>query len=48
MYELQESTEYMNSKKDELIEAKRMAEIKSEELRKEYLAKEEIATKRLQ
>jgi hypothetical protein len=37
----------LNNKKDELIELKKSAEIKNEELRKELSAKEEIAAKRL-
>lgn len=46
--ELEDTTEYLNSKKDELIEQKKMAEIKNDELRKELAAKEDIAAKRLQ
>lgn len=38
----------MNNKKEELIESKKIAEVKNEELRKELAAKEEIAAKRLQ
>lgn len=41
-------TEYLNSKKDELLEARRAAEIKNDELKKEQAAKEDIAAKRLQ
>jgi hypothetical protein len=46
--ELEDTTEYLNCKKDELIEQKKMAEIKNDELRKELTAKEDIAAKRLQ
>ena len=45
--EYEDVTEYLNNKKDELIEAKKLAEVKNEELKKELAAKEEIATKRL-
>jgi len=38
----------LNNKKEELIESKKIAEVKNEELRKELAAKEEIAAKRLQ
>lgn len=48
MKELEDATEYLNNKKEELIEAKKIAEVKNEELRKELAAKEEIAAKRLQ
>ncbi len=48
MKELEDATEYLNNKKEELIESKKIAEIKNEELRKELAAKEEIAAKRLQ
>ena len=41
-------TEYLNGKKDELQEQKKMAEIKNEELRKELAAREDMAAKRLQ
>lgn len=46
--ELEDVTEYLNSKKDELLEARRAAEIKNDELKKEQAAKEDIAAKRLQ
>jgi len=46
--ELEEATELLNNKKDELLESKKMAEIKNDELKKELAAKEEIAAKRLQ
>ena len=46
--EFEDVTEYLNGKKDELLEAKKAAEIKNEELKKELAAKEEIAAKRLQ
>lgn len=45
--ELEDATEYLNDKKDELINSKQTAEIKYEELKKEFAAKEEIAAKRL-
>ena len=48
MKELEDVTEYLNNKKEELMEARKLAEIKNEELRKELAAKEEIAVKRLQ
>lgn len=48
MKELEDATEYLNNKKEELIESKKIAEVKNEELRKELAAKEEIAAKRLQ
>lgn len=48
MKELEETTIYLNDKKDELIEVKKHADIKNEELKKELAAKEEIAGKRLQ
>ncbi len=41
-------TDYLNGKKEELIEQKKMAEIKNEELRKELAAREDMAAKRLQ
>ena len=44
---MEDATEFLNFKKDELIEAKKAAEIKNEELIKELNAKEEIAAKRL-
>jgi hypothetical protein len=46
--ELEDVTEYLNNKKEELMEARKLAEIKNEELREELAAKEEIAVKRLQ
>lgn len=46
--ELEDVTEYLNNKKDELLEQRKLAEIKNEELRKELVAKEDIAAKRLQ
>lgn len=46
--ELEDATEYLNDKKEELINSKQTAEIKNEELKKELSAKEEIAAKRLQ
>ena len=45
--ELEDATEYLNDKKEELIEQKKAADIKNEELKKELAAKEEIAAKRL-
>ena len=47
MRELEDATEFLNEKKEELIEAKKLADIRNEELIKELAAKEEIATKRL-
>lgn len=47
MKELEDATEFLNDKKDELIEQKKAADIKNEELKKELAAKEEIAAKRL-
>ncbi len=46
--ELEDATEYLNEKKDELINTKQTCEIKNEELKKELAAKEEINAKRLQ
>jgi len=46
--ELEDITEYLSQKKDELTEAKRLAEIKNEELKKEALSREDMAVKRLQ
>jgi hypothetical protein len=46
--ELEDITEYLSQKKDELTEAKRLAEIKNEELKKEALSREDMAIKRLQ
>lgn len=46
--ELEDITEYLSQKKDELSEAKRLAEIKHEELKKEALSREDMAIKRLQ
>lgn len=46
--ELEDITEYLNNKKEELNESKRLAEIKHEELKKEAAAKEDLALKRLQ
>jgi chromosome segregation ATPase len=46
--EYEDVTEYLNNKKDELLEQRKIAEIKNEELRKELVAKEDIAAKRLQ
>lgn len=48
MKELEDATEYLNDKKEELQEAKKQADIRNEELKKELAAKEEIAAKRLQ
>lgn len=45
---MEDATEYLNDKKEELIEQKKAADIKNEELKKELAAKEEIAAKRLQ
>ena len=46
--ELEDITEYLSQKKDELTEAKRLSEIKNEELKKEALSREDMAVKRLQ
>ena len=46
--ELEDATEYLNEKKEELLEMKRLAEVRNEELLKELAVKEEIAGKRLQ
>lgn len=46
--ELEDDTDFLNEKKDELNEQRKGAEIKNEELKKELSAKEEIAAKRLQ
>jgi len=46
--ELEDATEFLNDKKEELVEAKKAADVKNEDLRKELAAKEEIAAKRLQ
>lgn len=48
MKELEDATEFLNDKKEELIEQKKIADIKNEDLKKEHAAKEEIAAKRLQ
>ena len=45
--ELEDITEYLGHKKDELTEARKMAEIKNEELKKEALSREDLAIKRL-
>ena len=45
---LENETEYLNEKKDEFQEEKRIADLKHDELRKEAAAKEEINQKRLQ
>ena len=46
--ELEDVTDMLASKKDELIDAKTAAEIKNEELKKEAATKEELAQKRIQ
>ena len=46
--ELEDVTDMLNSKKDELVEAKKLAEIKNEELKKEAATKDELAQKRIQ
>lgn len=46
--ELEDVTEYLNSKKEELLEQKKMAELKNEEIRKTMIAQEDLAAKRLQ
>jgi hypothetical protein len=45
--ELEDATEFLNDKKEQLIEAKKAADVRNEELKKELAAKEEIAAKRL-
>lgn len=47
MKELEDVTEFLNNKKEDLTEAKKAAEVRNEELKKEFAAKEEIAAKRL-
>jgi hypothetical protein len=44
---LEDATEYLNQKKDELVEAKKNADIKNDELKRDLAAKEEINAKRL-
>ena len=46
--ELEDATEYLNEKKEDLTESRKTAEIKNDELKKELAAKEEVAGKRLQ
>lgn len=46
--ELEDVTDMLAEKKEELIEAKKAAEIKNEELKKEAAIKEELAQKRIQ
>lgn len=46
--ELEDSTQFLNDKKEELIEEKKNAEIKNEELIRELRAKEEINEKKMQ
>lgn len=46
--ELETATQNLNDKKEELIEDKKRADIKNEELVKELKAKEEINEKKLQ
>jgi hypothetical protein len=46
--ELEDITDMLASKKDELIDAKKSAEMKNEELKKEAATKEELAQKRIQ
>jgi len=45
--EFEDATEYLNFKKEELIEERKNSELKFEELAKELATKEELATKRL-
>lgn len=40
-------TEYLNGKKDELLEQKKMAEMKNEEIRKTMAGQEDVAAKRI-
>ena len=46
--EYEDVTEYLNAKKDDLLELKKIGEVKNEELKKLHLANEEINAKRLQ
>ena len=46
--ELEDVTEYLNGKKEELLEQKKMAELKNEEIKKTLAAQEDLAAKRLQ
>ena len=45
---LTEATEYLNQKRDDLTEEKKMADLKNDELKTQLKAQEEIANKRLQ
>ena len=45
--ELEDVTEYLNGKKEELLEQKKMAELKNEEIKKTLAAQEDLAAKRL-
>jgi hypothetical protein len=44
---MEDATGMLNDKKEELLEERKVADIRNEELRKELAAKEEIAAKRL-
>ena len=44
---MEENTETLNFKKEELLEARKNADFRNEELKKELATKEEIASKRL-
>ena len=44
---MSQQTEEMNTKRDDLIEEKKMADNKNEELKTQLKAQEEIANKRL-
>jgi len=45
---LTEATEFLNSKRDDLLEEKQLSDAKNEEYRTQWKAQEEIAAKRLQ
>jgi len=46
--ELEDDTEFLNEKREELTDGKKTSELKNDELKKEFLAREELAAKRLQ
>ena len=46
--EFEDATEFLNFRKEELIEEKKAAELRNEELIRELATKEELAAKRLQ
>jgi len=45
---LTEATEFLNSKRDDLLEEKQLSDAKNEEYKTQWKAQEEIAAKRLQ